>query len=367
MQNTKTFFSLQLQFHKIMKFPSLLSKVFCLFFSLSHLIANDSIPPSPPSPDLNNFVFQSQLKDFSKLSYRKIISSFFLSYEQISLKKITPQNKQKVGLKIYSNSGVGHATPKNLLDAVIDELVSRGWKKENIFIVDLDRRKLRDAAFLPSLSDLQNKIPDSYNGSPVIDLNSENYYHKNWFYDNPLMPRVSKYSPEFTGFASGEDRELRKSYLPVPLFLMVDFWINLPVITDLEGLGISAALANMTIWNMSNSERFLKTPSNTPIAVAEVAAIPELHDSNIFSIISFEQVQYVGGTVFNSACCSSENLILMSKNPNVLDYIAFEFINRARTSNGFKPISPQPPIFDYAKQMQLGDWNPSNVKFIQPK
>lgn len=148
--------------------------------------------------------------------------------------------------------------------------------------------------------------------------------------------------------------------------MTVDFWINLPVITDMKGIGICAALGNMTIWNMSNNERFFSSPANAPIALAEVAAIPELKDAMLLTILSYEKVQFVGGSVFNAAFTSSEKLLYASANPVILDFFALDYINCRRVEKGFKPI-PLPPIFEYASQMKLGSPKPSDIKFKSVK
>ncbi|MFR6032790.1 MAG: hypothetical protein ACLUKN_06170 [Bacilli bacterium] len=49
---------------------------------------------------------------------------------------------------------------------------------------------------------------------------SKQFFNKDWYYDNPLMPKNNR------GMLKSIDLynpELRKSYLPVPLFLTVDF------------------------------------------------------------------------------------------------------------------------------------------------
>lgn len=313
--------------------------------------------------DANDILFECKLADFSEQGYAEAVSAIFSEFENSALCRIKPKTKGKVGLKIYANSGAGLATPKNLVIAVIEELEKRGFKKENICIVDMSKRKMRESGFLPKYSEIKLGTKEDFNGSPVCDIESGEFLNKNWFYDNPLMPRDLQ-----AGVFRDEEfnKEARKSYLPIPLFLTVDFWINLPVITDMQGIGICAALGNMTIWNMSNNERFFSSPANAPIALAEVAAIPELKDTMLLTILSYEKLQFVGGSVFNAAFTSSEKLLYASANPVILDFFALDYINCKRVEKGFKPI-PLPPIFEYANQMRLGSPKPSDIKFKSVK
>lgn len=302
-------------------------------------------------------LFEANMPDFSVSSYGKSVNALFAEYEKRRGVVIAKGKKGKVGIKVYTNSGAGLATPKALVNAVIDELVERGYAKKDITIVDMSRRRLRESGFLPKLSRLRSGIADDYNGVRVADIESNKYFDKNWYYDNPLTPKNVRNA------MSADDiynPELRKSYLPVPLFLTVDFWINLPVVTDMEGLGVCASLGNASIWNMSNNDRFLKSPANASMAAAEVCAIPELRDSLIFTILSMQSGQYVGGAVFNARCTFSDRKIYLSANPVVLDFIAWEYINKNRRRAGFEPIHPQPPLLNYCKELKIGDWDLRN-------
>lgn len=305
-----------------------------------------------------DLVFHSQIKSEAKNPYAEPVKLFFAEFEKLSKKQIKPAEKKKVGLKVYTNSGAGLSTPIDLAESVISELIARGYKRSDIYIVDMNKMRLREAGFLPTYAQMRKGEKENFKGAKVVDIDSGKYFHDKWFYDNPLLPKAMSYDKDFDAKAT---KEGRKSYLPIPLFLTVDFWINLPVALDLEGVGVSGALANMTIWNMSNNERFFASPANAPIAVAEVAAIPELQDSLLFTIFTFEQVQYVGGPVFNANYTAHSKDIYLSQNPVYLDFLALEYINLQRSAKGFQLIT-NPPILDYAKQMGLGDFSHSKMR-----
>jgi len=324
-----------------------------------------SAPASPEAQapaDMGKILFECRVPAFGDSNYSRAVSVLFAAYERESGSKIAPSKKGKVGLKIYTNSGAGMATPRALVDAVISQLEARGYKRADICLVDMSRRKMRDSGFLPRVSELQNGAPDDYKGSPVIDIDSGKFFSSDWYYDNSLMPKTAK---GLNVSADLYNPELRKSYLPVPLFLTVDFWINLPVVTDMEGLGVCAAIGNASIWNMSNNERFLKQPANASMAAAEVCAIPELRSSNLFTILTLERGQFVGGAIFNSRCSFSENTILLSSNPVAIDYLAWQAINRHRRTFGFAPIDPMPPLLGYCRELKIGGYDFRQIKRVQ--
>ncbi len=329
---------------------------------IATLMSNKLCAAIPSTEKTSKIVFDCRVPEFDFPNYYRAITVLFSAFENESGTRISPDKKGKVGLKIYTNSGAGMSTPTELVDAVIAQLEKRGYKRSDIAIVDMSRRKMRDCGFLPRVSQVQKGKPDDYKGCPVIDIDSGMYFDSSWFYDNALMPKTLK---GLNASSNLYNPELRKSYLPVPLFLTVDFWINLPVITDMEGLGVCAALGNVSIWNMSNNERFLKQPANASMAAAEVCAIPELRASNLMTILSLERGQYVGGAIFNSRCSFSENTILLSSNPVAIDFIAWQTINRHRQTFGFDPINPLPPLLNYCRELKVGDFDFRKIKRVE--
>ncbi|MBO6102598.1 MAG: DUF362 domain-containing protein [Opitutales bacterium] len=337
-----------------------LPAIITIFFCAAAVFCADAFCALAGFEKSANTVFAAELKDSDNSGYGAAVEALFGAFEEVSGKKIEKGAKGKVGIKVYTNSGAGLATPPSLVRAVIKRLEKSGYKKGDVCIVDMSKRRLRECGFLPKYTEAKMGVSENFEGSPVIDIESGEYFSADWYYDNPLMPRDLNYSAE----SPSEKTELegRKSYLPVPLFLTVDFWINLPVLTDLPGIGVCGALGNATIWNMSNNERFFQSPANAPIALAECAAIPELNSSMIFSVLALKRFQYVGANVFNARFCSGENLVLLSSDPVALDAVGLECLNAARVQNGF-PTIESPAIFKYARQLGLGESDLQKVKF----
>ena len=90
------------------------------------------------------------------------------------------------------------------------------------------------------------------------------------------------------------------------------------------------------------------------MAAAEICAVPEMRDGYLFTIMTFEKVQYAGGAIFNSGATGTEHFIMLSSDIAALDYIAWETVNKYRAGAGFPLISPVPPVLDYCFQLKLG-------------
>lgn len=298
-------------------------------------------------------VWESTLPAFDDGAYAAKVELLISKYEAWTGKKLAPGPKKKVGLKIYTDSGPGMATPIPLVKAVIGALERRGFDKEDIFLVGLNQLRLRMTGYLPSL--VTGETP--FKGHPFYVLESGRYYDPVWFYDSPLPSRFDPIFAEKSveGVEANTTKEQdRKSFLATPLFLDADFWINLPVYTDHTILGVNGALVNATLWNASNTARFFRSPANAPAAVAEMSAIPELRQTWVFTITSLEHYQFIGGPYFNSLYTVSEPLIWLSADPVALDSFMLTRINRWRERAGFKPISDEIRTLDFAETLGVG-------------
>lgn len=323
------------------------------------LSAQDAAPAAPAKPAgvPRLPIWEMMLPDFSEAAYRYAVEQVMQEYERTAGRPLRPGEKRKVGLKIYTDSGPGLATPFPLVRGVIAALEKRGFTRENIFLVGLNPLRLRLTGFLPSFSTGQAPFPEH----PVFVLESGKFYDPVWFYDSPLPARFDPITNDRAVEAAAEGRatttveEDRKSFLATPLFMDADFWINLPVYTDHPVLGVNGALVNATLWNASNTFRFFKSPATAPAAVAEMAAIPELRESWVLSIVSLQLYQFIGGPYFNSLYTVSEPRLLASSDPVLLDSFMLERLNAARKRTGFAPIGDdETRMLDFAQQLGVG-------------
>jgi hypothetical protein len=316
-----------------------------------------TVPPPP-------LVWEAKLDHFDLASYTPAVEALFEKIEAAAGRKIAPGAKHKVGLKIYAESGPGLATPIPLTQAVIAALVRRGYAEKDIFLVGLNQRRLAQTGYLPSLITGRSL----FDGHQVYVLESNRFYDPVWFYDSPLPTRFDPFLATPTAFrpatADPAEDAKRKSFLDTPLFLDADFWINLPVYTDHPALGVNGALVNATLWNASNTERFFGSPGTAPAAVAEMAAIPELRQTWAFTLVSLEHYQFIGGPWFNSLYTRSEPRLWLSADPVLLDALMLDRINADRVKAGFKPVSEDIRLLEFASTLGLGTRRTAGVKLI---
>ncbi|HSH09826.1 MAG TPA: hypothetical protein VK995_05525 [Oceanipulchritudo sp.] len=313
------------------------------------------------------WLWKAHLIDFSEASYATQVEKLLTEFETATGKKLVPGQHGKVALKIYSSSGAGLCTPKNLVNAVIEALLQRGFKEEGLCILDAREEMLRDSGYLPPLSRV-GQDGSYYRNIQVYALNTGLLNSPTWYYESPL-PRefTSPLGREMLRPAIELDPvEARKSYLPDILFGEVDFWINLPVASHHPGTGLSGALVNATLWNISNGIRFLNSPANAPVAVAEIAAIPELSASWALNLVSLEYYQYIAGPAYNANYTDSLPEVWLSVDPVVMDANLMTYMNRSRKQKGFRELPEVPEFVLYAMQLGLGMGIPSETRVLGP-
>lgn len=356
-QVTKTFpHFFPIEARKSPRAALLLASLTLFVASVSSLGAQDQLDLfAEETPPPSNRVFEYEMGAFDLPHYADAVEDMIRLFEQSNQRRLQKGEKGRVGLKVYSDSGPGLSTPEALVEAVVQSLEKRGFARNEIFIIGMSSNKLRDSGFLPPLS----KRAFDFHQVFVRPLDSGQYYHEKWFYDSPLPAKSAKYwvnVADENPFPAKNEAELaRKSYLPVPLLHEVDFWINLPCYSDHPVLGVNGALMNGTLWNASNTTRFLNSPANAPVAVAEMGAIPELRETWQLNIVSLERYQYIGGPIFNSLYTVSEPYVLLSDNPVMLDSLMTQRINSHRSKNGFAPLPEQMKILEFSEQLGLGD------------
>ena len=237
--------------------------------------------------------------------------------------------------------------------------MDRGYSPNEIFLIDINKEWLRACGYLPPLS--EGGV--TFHGHEVKVINSGDFFEELWYYDSPVPPRehylpgITPMVQEFVEPDPDEKAKLpedRKSFLPSPLIEDVDFWINLPAVSDHEVLELNGALVNATLWNASNTLRFFHSPSNAPVAVAEMAAIPEFLETWDMNIVSLEKYQFIGGPQFNSLYAVSEKLLVMSSDPVAIDSYMITKMNAWRERYRFPLIREDVSMLVYADQLGVG-------------
>ena len=303
-------------------------------------------------------LIEQTLNGFTDEDYAGAVEKLLAEHEARTGVPLRPSSLRKCGLKVSSESGVGLCTPKPLVRAVGAALLRRGFARDAVIICDGRQESMRACGFLPPLS----KDEARFEGYPA---QAWDQLAPGWAgdarlrYENQVMP-----SPGTPNVPWGNPRI---SILPKTLFDDVDFWINLPVLSDSKSLGVHGALAAASLGNMVNAERFLDMPSNAAKAAIEVCAIPGLTRRQALTILSLERYQVLGGPTYDAGWVSSDKVMLASANPVILDFVGLQKINAGRAARQIARIHPEPPIFSLANdgEIRLGTCRPDEITLVR--
>lgn len=301
-----------------------------------------------------SIVLEYSLSNFEE-AYADAVDQLLSEHEKLSGQRLIPGSTQKVALKVNTRAGEGLSTPLNLVRAMIKSLESRGFERQSISIVDFSRVNLKNAGFYEKDKEGTFYFEDC----PVVALNSLKYFEPDWYYDSPIPPllkdRPYNQSNGFSFLDNEATPTFRKSFLPIPLLFEVDFWINLAVGVEDPTLGVDGALANASLWNVSNHLRFLANESTAAVAIAEILGIPEFNKHLILHFVALEEFQFIGGPFYNSLYSRVQPKLWMSSDPVALDRLLVDLINRERRENGFNEL-PTPYLqLSYASEIGLGE------------
>lgn len=300
-------------------------------------------------------VWEARLEGFDRSAYDQAVEQVISAFEERKGEALEPGQRGKAGIKLYTHSGTGLKTPHALTMAVVAALERRGFTRDDLILFDTRESNLRAAGYLPPLS--AREQGPYYEGIRVRHMDEPAARDPLWHYESPLPDEFSRpMAREILGDmrADRDPERMRRSYLPAPLINEVDFWINLPMAVEQYALGLSGAMVNASIWNVTNHRRFLGSPVNAPIAVAEIAAIPEIQDTWAFSIVTLEAYQYIGGPSFNAHYTRSEPLLWLGVDPVILDAMLLRRFNEARDERGFDGLGSLLPYMEYAVNFRLG-------------
>ena len=298
-------------------------------------------------------IFEYKLTDFSQNSYLDGVSLLLENFERENCIKITPKKTGKIALKISTAYAPVMCVKENLLISLVKELVRRGFERKNILIIGHDGSALKKCTYLGYNPRKKNNF---YHGMPVLSLDDNECTHCNWYYEHSLLSKTYIFKPTYDEFKT-QFIEAKKSLLPTILMFEVDFWINLPVISGDKGHGVSGAMMNASIFNVTNEQRFVDNPNNCAQAIAEIATIPELQETYLFTIVSFEQLQYINSNTANANYISKSHDMILSKDMVAVDKYALKKINVLLKAHKRTTKNEYNQTFLYAEKLGLGDDN----------
>jgi hypothetical protein len=264
---------------------------------------------------------------------------------------VTPADR--VGIKVSTTGGRYFASHRGIVEAIVDGLSEAGVPRSRILIWDRDAEDLREAGFLPRFQGCEVRaidIPRGYDRqSPFIGGGLGRLIWGDVLFREKKRGRNDADELSSTSFlASILSRDVTKI-------------INVPVLADEAGCGVSGALYNVTVPNVDNWRRFTQVEGGLPSGIAELYADPRIGPKVVLHIMDALLAQYAGGPRFAPNYAFEHHTIYASKDPVALDATALRLIESWRKMAKLPPIGRRGEWLADAAQMGLGNFAEAQI------
>jgi len=212
---------------------------------------------------------------------------------------------ETVGLKVNTLGGRGISTNPQLVEAVCERLQEAGVKPADIVIWDRDSEELERAGF---------HLATDGNRVQCFGTDRAGYEEELAAYGS-VGSRLSKILTQRSGVL-----------------------INLPVLKDHDGAGVTIALKNM-YGVIHNPNKY--HPNGCNPYVADLNMLPEIRSRMRLTICDATTAMYEGGPAFKPEFSWKHNALLVSQDPVALDYTGWQIVERKRAEEKLKTLEAE--------------------------
>ena len=211
----------------------------------------------------------------------------------------------KVGVKVNALGGRGLSSNLQLVEAICERLQQAGIKAGDIVVWDHDTDELERAGFRIAMGGSGVQCF----GTDRVDYEQELVTH------GSVGSRLSRILTQ------------RSNVL-----------INVPVMKDHDGAGVTIAMKNM-YGVIHNPNKY--HPNGCNPYIADLNMLPEIRSRMRLTICDATTAQYEGGPGYKPEYSWKQNALLVSQDPVALDYTGWRMIERKRAERGLKTLEAE--------------------------
>jgi uncharacterized protein (DUF362 family) len=212
---------------------------------------------------------------------------------------------EMVGLKVNALGGRGISSNLQLVEAICERLQEAGIKAGDIVVWDRDSEEMERAGF-----------------RVAMDPNRVQCFGTD---------RVG-YEEDLVAYGSVGSR------LSKILTQRANVLINVPVLKDHDGAGVTIALKNL-YGAIHNPNKY--HPDGCNPYVADLNMLAEIRSRMRLTICDATTAMYEGGPAYKPEHSWRENALLVSEDPVALDYTGWQIIERKRAEMGLKTLEAE--------------------------
>ena len=239
-----------------------------------------------------------------------------------------------VGLKVNTLGGRGISSNLELVEAICERLQEAGINAVNIVVWDRDSDEMEHAGFHVTMGG--NRVQCF--GTDRVDYEQELVMH------GSVGSRLSKILTQRS-----------------------DVLINVPVLKDHDGAGVTLALKNM-YGVIHNPNKY--HPDGCNPYIADLNMLAEIRTRMRLTICDATTAMYEGGPAFKPEHSWKENALIVSQDPVALDYTGWQMIERKRAAMGLKTLEAEERAPHYIAtaadaEHRLGTNDPKRISTVE--
>jgi uncharacterized protein (DUF362 family) len=239
----------------------------------------------------------------------------------------------RVGLKVNTLGGRGISTNMQLVEAICERLQQAGIRAGDIVVWDRDSEEMERAGFRIAMGG--NRVQCF--GTDRVDYEEELASY------GSVGSRVSKILTRYSNVL-----------------------INLPVLKDHDGAGVTIALKNM-YGAIHNPNKY--HPNGCDPYVADLNMLPEIRTRMRLTICDATTAMYEGGPGFKPEHSWKLNALLASEDAVALDATGWRMIERQRAEKGLKTLEADERAPHYLstaadREHRLGNCDPGRIAVV---
>jgi uncharacterized protein (DUF362 family) len=239
-----------------------------------------------------------------------------------------------VGLKVNTLGGRGISSNLELVEAICERLQEAGINAGNIVVWDRDSDEMEHAGFHVTMGG--NRVQCF--GTDRVDYEQELVMH------GSVGSRLSKILTQRS-----------------------DVLINVPVLKDHDGAGVTLALKNM-YGVIHNPNKY--HPDGCNPYIADLNMLAEIRTRMRLTICDATTAMYEGGPAFKPEHSWKENALIVSQDPVALDYTGWQMIERKRAAMGLKTLEAEERAPHYIAtaadaEHRLGTNDPKRISTVE--
>lgn len=262
----------------------------------------------------------------------------------------------KVGIKISAAGGGIFTTHHDVVNAIVDGLVSAGQSRGNIIVWDRSLGGIKEAGYSRADGYQLRSVPPRDGYDPKSTLSA------------PLIGKLVwgdyEYRPNKGKMPAVSDLENTSnvSHFARILSTEVTKIINVPVMGVSETNGIAGCIYNMTIPNIDNWRRFTQPTGFGRESLAEIYSNPMIQNKVVLNIMDGLIAQSAGSPQSQPNWALHHATLYASKDPVAIDAMAAKKLEEWRLRASLPSIGHTADYIKVASQIGLGNADPNRVQ-----